>query len=1093
MMDFDDYIVNYPLPDDPMIQEKITNRQEFYELRAIKQENQVPGKFFKHQRIFARYMRYYDRVFNIHETGTGKTGSIIATAEMFKRLNQGINKVVILFPGKFTLQDFQSQLVKFMPEYGDKDEKVRNKKIKKWYELNTYRAFAGELRTQPREEIQENYSNTLFFLDEVHNLRNYTQTQDVETYETIWSLLHMTHHTKIALGSATPMVNRVEDFVPLINLILPADQQISLQTDFSALSSEALEKVLRGKISFVRASGNKLEIKDMGNSLKTRVKLKIGKNPNIMFVKRSYNQDLRMEDEEPIAQDEALDQEEPQERTVISDTKITLLETEGLQRDTCIQTFRQAKQEFSLKQKYASTFVFPDGSLGVEGYRKYMTLDTEFRDIPGKDDLNTLLGRDGLTRQEKLENLRQMSVKFHFYISNELLNKNQGKSFCYIEDVRGGGMYLLARILDQFGFQRFDNMAVMSDKGVNSTFPRMERYALLTSDMDNDNTLRLFNSKENKNGDYIRLIIASKAARDGINLSNVVRGYVISPLWNDAGMYQAISRFIRATSHEDLIEDLAEGQKLTVKIYRLAAYVASEEFDSVDILDERGNIRNYDDKQLLEFSNDLYTYRLSDTKDVSTRIKLEDMKLNAFDFILNYNRNYSDTNRSGTKTTGYGPRTPMPRFNFVKNITTNTKYLLYHDEELDALENRARELLLKNNVIPLDQLAVPGVDNIYTSIFIKERIPYMTIQDNFGIPRKVVYRNDSLYVQLDNHFMSIEPRKVMVDETPVQIETTELDVFIRQIMESQDMESKIREKLEDKFPDTPNQLLVQGLLEQVVIRLRNGDQDPKLSAIYRMFEPYIHSVAYPHNAVAKATELFNVSAKGPGRTPKKYAFARIKNNIEELSRIEQNDDITYYHFFQPALTKPSVSAIFSTVFEVTTKKRMVRILRRDKQNFEDATDVELPIFQLYYIDKLKRWMDTYIQQAESDVNVIGSIFRDGTFRLLTPETSTNKQGMYTGGKACRSFNPYNLIFETDLYKNVMNMDFSNTDVYDFHRELTETPEDDMRTYLRQINVTPSSDVREQYFKNKLNDKIKGVQCAYLSAYFQVKGYLMKTF
>ena len=67
--------------------------------------------------------------------------------------------------------------------------------------------------------------------------------------------------------------------------------------------------------------------------------------------------------------------------------------------------------------------------------------------------------------------------------------------------------------------------------------------------------LELFNSPENKHGDYLQLIIAAKVARDGINLANTVRGYIVSPTWHESGSHQALSRFIRATSHEELLKE----------------------------------------------------------------------------------------------------------------------------------------------------------------------------------------------------------------------------------------------------------------------------------------------------------------------------------------------------------------------------------------------------------------------------------------------------------------------------------------------------------------------------------------------------------
>ena len=115
-MEFHDYIINYALQNDQDIQLKTSLRQEFFELKGGAQENvPKPGEFFKHQDLFTRYLRQYDRIFSIHETGTGKTGSIIDSAETFRKQFVGIERVVIIEPGKPTLDDFKSQIVKFFP------------------------------------------------------------------------------------------------------------------------------------------------------------------------------------------------------------------------------------------------------------------------------------------------------------------------------------------------------------------------------------------------------------------------------------------------------------------------------------------------------------------------------------------------------------------------------------------------------------------------------------------------------------------------------------------------------------------------------------------------------------------------------------------------------------------------------------------------------------------------------------------------------------------------------------------------------------------------------------------------------------------
>ena len=100
---------------------------------------------------------------------------------------------------------------------------------------------------------------------------------------------------------------------------------------------------------------------------------------------------------------------------------------------------------------------------------------------------------------------------------------------------------------------------------------------------------------ENIDGEYIQIIIASQMARDGINLRNVLRGYIMTPGWHESGMYQALSRFIRADSHNDLIKRNG-GEKIDIRLYRLAAVVEEKEkclYNKKNIISYSVDIDNY--------------------------------------------------------------------------------------------------------------------------------------------------------------------------------------------------------------------------------------------------------------------------------------------------------------------------------------------------------------------------------------------------------------------------------------------------------------------------------------------------------------------
>ena len=256
--------------------------------------------------------------------------------------------------------------------------------------------------------------------------------------------------------------------------------------------------------------------------------------------------------------------------------------------------------------------------------------------------------------KSNLNNISKMSCKFAYYIEKELTQSEKprpGNSFCYLEAVEGSGVILLGLILEKFGFENFKSNETgiidKKNKRLVPSFSKKKRYALLTGKTQNmRNIINVFNHPDNIDGEYIQIIIASEVARDGINLHNVLRGYVLSPGWHESGMYQALSRFVRATSHQDLKnryllekENPNLNHKINVDVYRLAAVKPGE------------NITK--DKT---FSFDLRNYIEAEKKDIDNRKILRYMKQCAFDAYLNYNRNVRDTDVPFSKETDYSTK-----------------------------------------------------------------------------------------------------------------------------------------------------------------------------------------------------------------------------------------------------------------------------------------------------------------------------------------------------------------------------------------------------------------------------------------------------
>ena len=150
-----------------------------------------------HQKRVAKFMDKNNGIGVIHSTGTGKTLTAIAVSECFLDKNSN-GRVIFIGPASLT-SNFRKELDK----YGNVDSSA--------YSFYSFDKFYSEHKG--KGNLPKNLKNILLIIDEVHNLRN---------PESVKSLLIQEFATKVQkrlVLSATPFVNNLEDFIPLINII----------------------------------------------------------------------------------------------------------------------------------------------------------------------------------------------------------------------------------------------------------------------------------------------------------------------------------------------------------------------------------------------------------------------------------------------------------------------------------------------------------------------------------------------------------------------------------------------------------------------------------------------------------------------------------------------------------------------------------------------------------------------------------------------------------------------------------------------------------------------------------------------------------
>ncbi len=651
----------------------IYHKKEFYEnrLEHVEQFPKERGVLTKHQKNIARYVSEhtpYDKIMLVHGMGTGKTCSVIGAIEQIKNNpNSTFTGAIILAKGTKLLDNFRNELVhrctagQYIPanfkKLTDLEKIHRIKKLTSYYQFETFDRFAKKVDKMSELDIIDNLSNKIYIIDESHNLRiqENNKNESIEIYQAFHRFLHLVTNCKVLLLSGTPMKDTPEEIAAISNLLLPLDKQLptgkkfleefmNINGDIYTLipeKREELKQLLKGKISFLRESSSHLQKEFIGQE-------------NVGNLQHFIVDPLTMSKFQ---------------------TKYYI---KALKEDSTGQT------GVYLNSRQSSLFVFPDGSYGREGFKKYIKtkkLNKKRRSYKMTDSLKSEL--QGSTNEETLQNIRKYSITYATVIEN-ILNSN-GNCFIYSSYAKGSGGILFGLLLELFNYSKV---------GGKIGSPAL-RYAVLTSETCTNkelkNITKVFNRKSNKHGKYIQVIIGSRAVSEGFTFKNVIFEAILTPHWNYSETAQALARGIRLGSHNDLLLD---GEKPIVKIIQPVAIP-----------------RKRKNKEPVQ-SVDLLMYETSESKDINIRHILRVLMETSFDCALNYFRNFVD-GKDGSRECDYtrcdykcdGINMELVREGLDdEDLDYSTYQLYYANEQIPLIRRRIEQLFRANHHTDLDSI-----------------------------------------------------------------------------------------------------------------------------------------------------------------------------------------------------------------------------------------------------------------------------------------------------------------------------------------------------------------------------------------------------
>lgn len=711
-MGIEDFLVYYPQPTNPKIDDILYKKKEFHDNKLLSiddpdKHEENNREILKYQESTARYssiLANYDKILIDHRMGLGKTTTAIETIELLyeqcEYLNMKPNRVLILLSNTNLIRKFKSEIFKRHPELypinDETSETKKNKMLGKKYVFDTYISFAQRKLKDHFNETVEMFSNTMIVCDEIHELTGMRANTNDQQIENVYKLIHMFLHevksSKILIMSGTPMRDSVKEISSVMNLLLDLDKQlpeVNFEQHFfdenNILKSEKyneLKHLFKNKVSFLISPTNvpfNFVLNDVEGNYKFRF-LKLYYDQMSSFQTKYY---LKLKSEE---------------------------ETVG----------------FRKNEQYASSFIFPDGSSGQIGFKRYVQERKYKMKKMLKSGKRTTINATEFTLSEELKNilrptkdtsisdriniLKKYSCKFASAIS-QILHPDKLDEVCvwFSEFVHETGTILFATILKDI----FDFIPANGKVYKRTDKNRQFTYSLITSQSGNiTRELAWNNSVENVHAEVVKVVIGSKVMSTGYDIMNAKQMHIDTSHWNYSQTDQTISRVLRFNGNNKLI---AAGIDPTVNIFLHTSVLKNKQEHTIDI--------------------DMY--KISEEKDYKIKQIERIIKEVSIDCALNYNVNKIKNAKNNSRECEY--QKCKYSCDGISNMTLSnddiikdTYRLLYQNTSINAYSDVFAEELLSKQILDVHNISENEYVNTKVMFSMKNNTKIMTSRLGFG-------------------------------------------------------------------------------------------------------------------------------------------------------------------------------------------------------------------------------------------------------------------------------------------------------------------------------------------------------------------------
>jgi hypothetical protein len=498
----------------------------------------------------------------VHGTGTGKTCTAIQIAEEYILRPEFQDKKVMVVASTSVEKNFRTQIFDMTrviphetsgileskqctgrryldmllrmeqepknwndPTIRTRLETTANRIVNEFYEFSPYATFGNLINSRlgrteeevDEEWVHENFDNRLLIIDEAHNIRESSSVgSNVKAVvRGVENLVKTAKGLVLVLLTATPMYDSFEEIVFYMNLFLWNDRKQAptdrlevkdfFTPDGSLLPGEAGERfrhLCQDYVSFVKGE----------NPFTFPFRLPPPTSGPAKPITKSYD-------------GKALGQSNRMRYLTVFSSPVN-----GIQK----ATLKTPEKE--------------------EGSRRVLSMQSTISVLPGNKTFGECFRSTGSQYEYAVApfltptELPNHSAKFVSVLN--ALESSKGLAFVFSNFVEMGAS-LFAMALEEHGYTPARGEPLLKNKAF--TGASKGKYVLLTSASsmaELAERVKMTKSKDNVNGQQVRVIISSPIVSEGVDFRYVRQVHVLDPWWNMSRIEQVIGRGLRTCSHQ---------------------------------------------------------------------------------------------------------------------------------------------------------------------------------------------------------------------------------------------------------------------------------------------------------------------------------------------------------------------------------------------------------------------------------------------------------------------------------------------------------------------------------------------------------------